>query len=143
MSGTNADVVRRMFAAFADRDLDAMLAAIDPDVEFLPVTANLTTGGLPYRGHAGIAQYMEDVAKVWPRLRLYPDEFRELDDAVVVLGRIVARGGGMILDRPTGWVIKLRESKIVWMRVYGTPQEALDAVAKLRGTGGSAHTSDG
>jgi ketosteroid isomerase-like protein len=131
VSGANADVVRSMFAAFADRDLEAMLALLDPAVEFLPVTANLTTGGVPYRGHAGIAQYMEDVADVWPRLRLYPDEFRELENGVVVaLGRVVARGGGMILDRPTGWVIKMRGGKIVWMRVYGTPQEALDAAGE-------------
>lgn len=127
MSGTNVDVVRRMFAAFADRDLDSMLALIDPEVEFLPVSANLTTGGVPYRGHDGIAQYMKDVAGVWPRLRLYPDEYREIDGVVVVLGRVVARGGGMILDRPTGWVIKMRDGLIVWMRVYGTLQEALDA----------------
>ena len=127
MAETNADVVRSMFAAFADRDLDGMLAFIDPTVEFLPVTANITTGGVPYRGHDGIAQYMDDVAGVWPQLRLYPDEYRETGDVVVVTGRIVARGGGMILDRPTGWVIKMRDSKIVRMRVYGTPQEALDA----------------
>ena len=130
MSETNADVVRRMFAAFADRDLDGMLAAIAPEVEFLPVTANLTTGGVPYRGHAGIAQYMEDVAKVWPVLRIEPQEYREDGDDVVVLGRVVARGGGMILDRPTGWLIKMRDGRIVWMRVYGTPEEALEAAGR-------------
>ena len=130
MSETNADVVRRMFAAFADRDLDGMLAAIDPDVEFLPVTANLTTGGVPYRGHAGIAQYMDDVAQVWPRLRIEPQEYREDGDAVVVLGRVLARGGGMILDRPTGWLIKMRERRIVWMRVYATPEEAVEAAGR-------------
>ena len=130
MPETNADVVRRMFDAFADRDLDAMLELIDEDAEFLPVTANLTTGGVPYRGHAGIAQYMEDVAQVWPRLRVYPEEYREEGDAVVVLGRVVARGGGMILDRPTGWLIKIRDGRIFWMRVYGTQDEALDAAGR-------------
>ena len=130
MSGTNADVVRRMFAAFADRDLDAMLEVIAHDVEFLPVTANLTTGGVPYRGHDGIAQYMDDVAQVWPLLRIEPREYREDGDQVVVLGRVVARGGGMILDRPTGWLIKMRAGRIVWMRVYGTPEEALEAAGR-------------
>jgi ketosteroid isomerase-like protein len=124
----NVDVVRRMFAAFADRDLDAMLPELDPDLVFLPVTANLTTGGVPYRGHDGMAQYLADVAGVWPELRLFPEEMREVGGAVVVLGRVLARGGGMILDRPTGWVFTLRDGKIVRGNVYGSHEEALAAV---------------
>ena len=118
-----------MFAAFAERDLDALVALMDPDVDFLPVTANLTTGGVPYRGHDGIARYMEDVARVWPELRLFPQELRDGagGDCVLVLGRVVARGGGMILDRPTGWVFLLRDGKIARLRVYGTHGEAVEA----------------
>jgi ketosteroid isomerase-like protein len=116
-----------MFAAFAERDLVAMLPEMSADVEFLPVTANLTTGGVPYRGHEGIARYLDDVARVWPELRLFPDEMRDLGGVVVVLGRVVARGGGMILDRPTGWVFALRDGKIVRGHVYGSHEEALAA----------------
>jgi ketosteroid isomerase-like protein len=123
----NVDVVRRMFAAFADRDLAAMLPEMDAEVVFLPVTANLTTGGVPYRGHEGIARYLEDVAEVWPGLRLFPEEMRDLGDVVVVLGRVLARGGGMILDQPTGWVFTLREGKIVRGDVFGSHEEALAA----------------
>jgi ketosteroid isomerase-like protein len=127
VSESNLEVVRRMFAAFADRDLGAMLPELDPDVVFLPVTANLTTGGVPYRGHDGMAQYLADVAGVWPELRLFPEDMRELGDVVVVLGRVLARGGGMILDRPTGWLFTLRDRKIVRGDVYGSHEEALAA----------------
>jgi ketosteroid isomerase-like protein len=127
VSEANVDVVRRMFDAFAERDLDAMLALMDEDVEFLPVTANLTTGGVPYRGHPGIARYLEDVERVWPQLRINPGELRDLGESVVALGRIRARGGGMILEQPTGWVFRLRAGKILSARVYGTQEEALDA----------------
>ncbi len=130
MTEEDADVLRRMFAAFAERDLEGMLATMDEDVEFLPVTANLTTGGVPYRGHEGIARYMEDVAGVWPQLRIYPDDIRDLGDSLVVVGRVLARGGGMILDRPTGWVFNMRDGRIVRARVYGTPGEALEATAR-------------
>jgi ketosteroid isomerase-like protein len=123
----NVDVVRRMFAAFAERDLETMLASMDEEVEFLPVTANLTTGGVPYRGHEGIARYLEDVKGVWPQLRIYPEELRDLGDSVVCLGRVRARGGGMIIDRPTGWVFKMRAGRILRGRVYGTQEEALEA----------------
>jgi ketosteroid isomerase-like protein len=129
VSEPNLDVVRRMFAAFAERDLDGMLPTMDEDVDFLPVTANLTTGGVPYHGHEGIARYLEDVERVWPQLRIYPEDLRPVGDAVVVIGRVRARGGGMIIDRPTGWVFNMRAGRIVRGRVYGTPAEALEAAA--------------
>ena len=127
MSEPNVDVVRRMFDAFAARDLEAMLGSMDDEIEFLPVTANLTTGGVPYRGREGIARYLEDVERVWPQLRIYPEEVRDLGDAVVALGRVRARGGGMIIDLQTGWVFKMRDGKILHARVYGSQAEALEA----------------
>ncbi|HEY0516236.1 MAG TPA: nuclear transport factor 2 family protein [Solirubrobacteraceae bacterium] len=123
--------MQRTFAAFAERDLDALVDLMDAEIEFLPVTANLTTGGMPYRGHDGIARYFEDVARVWPELRLFPEEVLEgrREDVVVVLGRVLARGGGMILDRPTGWVFLMRNGKIARLRVYGSHEEAVEAAS--------------
>jgi ketosteroid isomerase-like protein len=127
VSEANVDLARRAFEAFSTRDVDEVVDIMSGDIEFLPVTANLTTGGAPYRGHDGIRAYVDDVARVWDDLRVYPSEFRDLGDCVVALGRIHARGGGMIIDRPTGWVWKMRDGKIVWGRVFATPEEALRA----------------
>jgi ketosteroid isomerase-like protein len=125
VSEANVELARRAFEAFAARDVDALVELMDEDVEFLPVTANLTTGGLPYCGHQGMASYLEDVGRVWKELRVYPSEFRHRGDYVVALGRIHARGGGMIIDRPTGWVWRMRDGKIVWGRVHASQEEAL------------------
>jgi ketosteroid isomerase-like protein len=135
VAGPNIEVAERMFAAFADRDFDTLVALMDQEVDFLPVTANITTGGVPYRGHDGVMRYFEDVRGVWPELRLFPEEYRDgaRDDCVLVLGRVVARGGGMILDRPTGWVFQMREAKIARLRVYGSHEEALDAAGLRSG----------
>jgi ketosteroid isomerase-like protein len=127
VSEANVELARRAFDAFAERDVEALLELMHPELEFLPVTANLTTGGLPYRGRAGIRRYIEDVARVWDELRVYPSEFRDLGDTVVALGRIHGRGGGMIIDRPTGWVWRMRDDMIVWGRVYTSQEEALRA----------------
>ena len=129
MPGPNFELVERMFAAFAERDLEAMVELVDPELEFLPVSANLTTGGVPYRGRDGLARYFEDVAKVWPELRLFPEEYRAGagQGCVLVLRRVVARGGGMILDRPTGWLALLRDDRILRLRVYGSHEEAVRA----------------
>jgi ketosteroid isomerase-like protein len=132
VSESNVDLVRRMFGAFARRDLDAMVATMCDDIEFLPVTANLTTGGVPYRGHDGMARYLDDVARVWPELRIFPDDIRgEGGAVVVVLGRVIARGGGMILDSPTGWVFTMRGGKLASGRVYASHAEALAAASAL------------
>jgi ketosteroid isomerase-like protein len=127
MSEANVDLARRAFAAFSARDIEATLAVMHEEIEFLPVTANLTTGGVPYRGHDGIRSYMEDVARVWDELRVYPSEYRDLGDTVVALGRIHGRGGGMIIDRPTGWVWRCENGKIVFGRIYASHEEALRA----------------
>ena len=128
VQNSNVDIARRVFEAFGERDLAAVLELMHDEIEFLPATATLTTGGEPYRGHEGIARYMDDVGRVWKELRVYPSDFRDLGDCVVALGRIHARGGGMIIDRPTGWVWRMRAGKIVWGRVYSTQEEALQAV---------------
>lgn len=133
MSEANVEVARRVFDAFAERALDTLVELMAEDVEFHPVTANLTTGGMPYRGHDGIARYLEDVGRVWKELRAYPNEFRSSGDYVVALGRIHARGGGMIIDRPAGWVWRVRDGKIVWGRVYASPEEALKDAGLGRG----------
>ena len=127
MSEANVELVRRAFDAFAARDVEAALAVMHEEVEFLPVTANLTTGGVPYRGHDGMTRYLQDVGRVWEELRVYPSEFRDLGEIVVALGRMHGRGGGMIIDRPTGWVWRFRNGKIVFCRVYASQEEALRA----------------
>jgi ketosteroid isomerase-like protein len=127
VSEANVDLARKAFDAFDARDIETVLEFMDEDIEFLPVTANLTTGGVPYRGHDGMRSYMEDVARVWDDLRVYPNEFRDMGDTVVALGRMHGRGGGMIIDRPTGWLWRCRNGKIVFGRVYASHEEALRA----------------
>jgi ketosteroid isomerase-like protein len=127
VSEANVELARRAFQAFADRDVETLLEVLDESIEFLPVTANLTTGGVPYRGHDGIRSYFDDVARVWSELRVYPSDYRDLGDTVVALGRMHGRGGGMIIDRPTGWIWTMRDGRIVTGQVYATHEEALDA----------------
>ena len=44
MSQENVDLTRRAFQAFADRDLDALLAMLDDDVEASPILAGMEGG---------------------------------------------------------------------------------------------------
>jgi len=122
------DLVRRAFSAFAERDPDALLALVGPDVEFFPPTASIAGHETPYRGEAGLRQYLDDVARIWEVLEVVPHEYREVGDQVVVLGRVYGRGvDGLLVDSPTGWIWTIDDGKIVAGRVFTSRQEALDA----------------
>ena len=62
-SPTNVGVVSRLLDAFSRRDAEGMIELLDSDVLFEPAP----TPARPYRtyvGHAGMAEYLEDVAAV-------------------------------------------------------------------------------
>ena len=105
MGEESIELVQRVFEAFADRDVEAVLEIVDPDVEFFPPTASLAGQETPYRGHDGLRQYFEDVARIWEELEVIPHEYREVGDQVIALGRVYGRGlDGLLVDSPTGWV---------------------------------------
>jgi ketosteroid isomerase-like protein len=128
----NIDVVKAVFAAFAERDVEGVLAHADADIVFSPVTGDYAGRVEPYRGHDGMRQYFRDVAIVWDDLRIVPGEFRQDGDTVLVTGRVSARSPARIVAGSTGWVWRLSEGRVVYIRVY---QSAADAMAAFEGRG--------
>jgi ketosteroid isomerase-like protein len=122
-------VVRAVFAAFAERDVERALELIDPEVEFTPVTSDFAGRTEPYRGHDGIREYFRDVALVWDDLRLTPRDFREVGESIVVTGRVNARSPARIVDGSTGWVWRVRDGRVVYGRVYASAGDAQQAAA--------------
>jgi ketosteroid isomerase-like protein len=134
VAGSNADVVRRAFDAFSRRDVEALLALADEEIEFRPATARVAGRGEPYRGHAGMRAYMSDVARIWQELRTEPSQLLEEGELVVVVGRVYAWGVGRVIDSPAGWVFRVRDGLLVYGAVFDTRREAMEA-AGLSGEG--------
>src|SRR5215213_11692021 len=128
---TDIEVVKATFAAFAARDLDAVLALSAPDVEFTAVTGEHAGRTVPYRGHDGMRQYFRDVASLWEELRLSPREFRASGDLILVTGRVSARSRSRTVTGSTGWIWRVREGKVAYVRVYAS---AADATAAFEGS---------
>ncbi len=128
MIATDIEVVKAMFAAFADRDLDTVLGLSHPDIEFTAVTGEQAGRTEPYRGHAGMRQYFRDVAAIWEELRLTPREFRAEGDLILVTGKVSARSRARTISGSTGWIWRVRDGKVVYGRVYDS---AADAIAAL------------
>ena len=128
MIATDIEVVKAAFAAFAARDLQAVLALTDADIELTAVTGEHAGRTDPYRGHEGMRQYFRDVGSVWEELHLTPREFRAAGDLVLVTGKVSARSRTRTVTGSTGWVWRVRDGKVVYVRVYGS---AADAIAAL------------
>jgi len=85
MSQENVELVRRGFDAFARRDIDAILAGLDPDIDVRP--APELPGADSYHGHAGFVAFMERFLESWEEYRLTPERFIDAGDQVVFFTR--------------------------------------------------------
>jgi len=124
-------LVREAFEAFARRDLATLVELTDPEVELFAPTALLANEGRCYRGHDGIARYLQDVDRVWARLEVIPEKFREVGNHVVATGRVHAEArDGLEVDNPAAWVWELRGGRLCWGCVYDDPGERFMGAAR-------------
>jgi ketosteroid isomerase-like protein len=127
------EVVREVFVAFADRDVERVLALVDPDVVFTAVTGGVVGKSEPYRGHEGMHEYFRDVADVWDEIVLTPREFRQVGDAILVTGKVNARSPARVVSGSTGWVWRVRDGRVVYGHVYPSAADAIAAVEEETG----------
>jgi len=114
MGVTNTEIVRQLYAAFADRDIPRMLAMLAPDVEWgePPNPYNPSAG--TRRGHAGflewadIGRQAEDIVVLDPRKMLVDD------DSVAVVGYIRCRviATGRTYESDFVHLVTLRDGKV-------------------------------
>jgi len=121
----DVQLVEQVFAAFAARDVDALIELADPQVEFFAMTAAEAGRTTPYRGHEGLRRYFRDVAEVWEELRLVPTEFRQVGEYVLVTGRVSARSHSRVVSGSSGWIWRVEGGLVVYGRVYPSASEAL------------------
>jgi len=128
MSQENVELTYLASDAFNRRDLEALLALADPDVEAYPRIVELEGGG-PYRGHDGLRNWWKDVFDIIPDLTHEIEEVRDIAD--VTVARIRQRGRGAGSDAPmvqTQWIVtKWRDKKAIWWRILLSEKEALEA----------------
>ncbi len=129
MSQENVETVRALFAAFADRDLDVAADFLDPNVEVRPGIVGGPERDV-YRGVEGMRQFWAEIDATWAEFRIAPEEFRDLDGVILVLGRALARGSGsgITIDQQAAWIARFRAGRITDFRSFSSQAEALEAV---------------
>ena len=117
---TNLEIVQRSYASFSRGDLDAVLADLDPAIEWHQAQ------GLPHGGlYHGVDEVRRNIfepleAEWWSEFTADPYEFLDAGDQVVVLGRYrgTAQGSGKALDVPFVHVWTLREARATRFRQF-------------------------
>ena len=124
----DVEILRRSFEAWNAGELEALIGMLHPEFEFVPLRSQLDGGA--YRGPESMRQFAADTAEEWEYLRIVSDEFREAGDAILMLGRFNARtrGSGMEIEFPCGWVARMTDGKLRYLRTYSDAREALEAV---------------
>jgi ketosteroid isomerase-like protein len=130
MSEENVELLRRAVEAYNRRDVEALNAELDPEIEWRPALPGLVEGdGTGYRGHDGIAQMFRDFADVLDEIHFDYWEVKDRGDQVVAIGRIRTRGkaSGAETVSPYANVAQIRDGKGIRITGYLSPEDALRA----------------
>ena len=124
MSATG-DLVRRAYAALAERDFQALSEVAVPDFE-LDVTDRVLNPAT-YRGEDGLRQFIAEVDELWESMDMNVERLVERDDEVLalLLVNIKGRGSGLTLQDRIAQHWTARDGKLVRMRVRADQEAAL------------------
>lgn len=128
LTAVRRELVERAFEAFNQREIDAIESIFDPDVEAIPLMAQIEK--TVYRGYSGIREWYEHLEGHWAALTAEIHSIHEAPDGrVVVLGRLcgTGRSSKVEVDASVGWLIGFREGRIDHVHTYMDRPKALRA----------------
>jgi ketosteroid isomerase-like protein len=130
MSQENAEIVRRLWQAYAHGGLDSAMEFFDENINWRAVEGAVDDVG-QIQGLEAMRRYLGDWLETFDDLTSVPTEVLDLGDdrvlaVLLVKGR--ARLSGIETDLSYAVVYTLREGKIVQGREYVDRQAALEAV---------------
>jgi uncharacterized protein len=108
MSQENVEIVRRLFDARNQGDVEAMLACLTPEIEFDYSASRGPWAGM-FRGHQAVRRGWETLAETFDHVRWEADEFIDAGDTVVVPARFFYRG------RASGVEGVARGAQVYWL----------------------------
>jgi ketosteroid isomerase-like protein len=114
MSQENVEIVRAFLDASSRGDSGALMAALDPTIEWTPVKED--PAFRVHRGLEDVSTWLADWFEVFPDMRWEAEQILDAGDDVVALVRALGRGGstGADVGMPTYPVVfTVRSSKIV------------------------------
>ena len=130
MSHENVEAFKRFADANNRRDVEALLAELDADVEWQSaVLGSLGGEATVHRGHDGVREMLSDLYEAFSEFKVSFYDIRDLGDRVVAIGRWITRGEGSGVETtpPLASVVDFRNGKAIRVRSYLDPNDALEA----------------
>jgi ketosteroid isomerase-like protein len=127
---TGEEFVRRIWAQWNSGDRVVRDDQVDPEVE---IHSALTQA--VYRGRDGARRWMREIDEQFSDWRVELDSIGEPREGVVVAtGSISMRGrqSGLDLEQPAGWVVELRDGRLLRLHNFVDPAEAARFAARER-----------
>ena len=136
MSIENVEIVRGTVDAYRSGDIDAALAAYDPEVEF-DVSSARPEGGV-FRGREGVEEGIQAWVGRWAEYRFEVEDIIDAGDRVLMIIQEFGRGegSGVEVNQHTFWVQTMRGGKIVHTRLFVDREQALEG-RRAVGVGGA------
>ena len=132
MSLSNAERIRRGYAAVDRGDIEAVRELFAPDIELFdrPEVPNAQS----YRGWEGMAATVRDSQDTFEDFRFVPERLLEKGDRVVVIVTMTGRGraSGVPVEERIGHLWTLRDGLAVELRAFTDPADALEAAGLPR-----------
>jgi ketosteroid isomerase-like protein len=126
MSQENVEMVRATLEHFATTG-EPVWEGLHEDVE--AYDHDIMDAG-DYRGHAGVARWLEDWAAAWSEYEMEPEGFQDAGASVIafILQKTTGHGSGVTLERHDAMVFEFRDGRVARIDYYNNREQALKAV---------------
>jgi ketosteroid isomerase-like protein len=133
MTADAAEVVRELAAAINADDVQALARLLDPEVVQYGTRGGVDQGRI-VRGREALLAYWDEVSEAWESQTFEPEQVIEGDGVVVALWHETAqiRDSDLEVESSTASLIKVRDGKVVELRGYMDPDEALRVAGVTR-----------
>ncbi len=116
---SNIDIIKGLYQAFAQGDMDSVLAVLHQDIEWIE------SDGIPYGGvfqgqEAVVSGVFAKIGTEWDNFTARVDEFIDAGDTIVTLGvdSGTYKATGKTMQAPTASIWTLKDGKVVKFRQY-------------------------
>jgi ketosteroid isomerase-like protein len=125
MSQENVEIARKAIEAWNAGNMDGLRDLYDPDAVYAVPSDWL---GGPYVGRDAIMEQFADLREVWRGSSFDRVDALDAGDRVVVQVAFHGDTRGLPLTTDMAWVYTLREGLIIRLEIFGSKDEALEAV---------------
>jgi ketosteroid isomerase-like protein len=130
MGSESVELVRRVYVAWQEGDLEELMLLVDREVAWSPALRFLEAER-PAVGHEGVRRWFRRIRITYRSLRAVPETFEDHGSRVLVLGRLV--GASRLeegdLDVRVSWVWTVRAGRVVEMKAFLEERSAREELA--------------